>query len=225
MRPPSPVPVTVDRSMPCSVSNLRTTGESTRPSPDWTEDASGACSGVGAGEGSPVCSVAGSLSAATAAASGPDSGPGGTGAAGAAGGTGAADGAGGATGAAVDADPLPLAEAASPITARVTPTSTVSPSSTRMAVSTPSAGDGTSESTLSVDTSNSGSSRATWSPTALYHLVMVPSVTVSPSCGMVTSGNVEPPSGQGQYRLAERLRQGRVRLDELGHLRRRWPPS
>src|ERR1700722_17074331 len=104
------------------------------------------------------------------------------------------------------------------MTARVTPTSTVSPSSTRMAVRTPPAGDGTSESTLSVDTSNSGSSRATWSPTALYHLVMVPSVTVSPSCGMVTSGNVEPPSGQGQHRLAEGLRQGRVRLDELGHL-------
>ena len=71
---------------------------------------------------------------------------------------------------------------------------------------------------MSVDTSNSGSSRATWSPTALYHLVMVPSVTVSPSCGMVTSGNVEPPSGQGQHRLTERLGQRRVRLDELGHL-------
>ena len=114
------------------------------------------------------------------------------------------------------AEPLP--DAASPITASVTPTSTVSPSSTRMAVSTPSAGDGTSESTLSVDTSNKGSSRATWSPTALYHLVMVPSVTVSPSCGMVTSGNVESPSGQGLHRLAERLGQRRMGLDELGHL-------
>src|ERR1700683_2259592 len=102
--------------------------------------------------------------------------------------------------------------------ARVTPTSTVPPSSTRMAVSTPSAGDGTSESTLSVDTSKSGSSRATWSPTDLNHLVMVPSVTVSPSCGMVTSGKVEAPSGQCQHRLAEILGQGRMRLDELGHL-------
>jgi hypothetical protein len=39
------------------------------------------------------------------------------------------------------------------MTASFTPTSTVSPSSTRMAVSTPDAGAGTSESTLSVETS------------------------------------------------------------------------
>ncbi len=46
---------------------------------------------------------------------------------------------------------------------------------------------GTSVSTLSVDTSNSGSSATTVSPTALNHFVMVPSVTVSPSWGRVTS--------------------------------------
>ena len=86
------------------------------------------------------------------------------------------------------------------------------------------AGDGTSESTLSVETSKSGSSRATASPTDLNHLVIVPSVTVSPSCGMVTSANVQPPSGQGQHCLAERLGQGRVRLDELRHLLGRGLP-
>jgi hypothetical protein len=48
-------------------------------------------------------------------------------------------------------------------------------------------GDGTSVSTLSVDTSNNGSSAATVSPTFLNQRVMVPSVTVSPSCGRMTS--------------------------------------
>ncbi len=67
------------------------------------------------------------------------------------------------------------------------PTSTVSPSGTRISVSVPDTGDGTSVSTLSVDTSNSASSAATVSPTCLNHWVMVPSVTVSPSWGRVTS--------------------------------------
>ena len=40
---------------------------------------------------------------------------------------------------------------------------------------------------MSVETSNSTSSAATASPTCLNHLVMVPSVTVSPSWGMVMS--------------------------------------
>jgi hypothetical protein len=76
------------------------------------------------------------------------------------------------------------------MTAKRTPTSTVSPSGTRISLSTPAAGEGTSESTLSVDTSKRGSSRATVSPTAFIHRVIVPSVTVSPSCGIVTSANV-----------------------------------
>ena len=75
-------------------------------------------------------------------------------------------------------------------TARTVPTSTVSPSWTRISARRPAAGDGTSESTLSVETSKSGSSRATASPTYLSHLVTVPSVTVSPSWGIVTSANV-----------------------------------
>ena len=67
------------------------------------------------------------------------------------------------------------------------PTSTVSPSCTRISVSVPATGEGTSVSTLSVDTSNNGSSADTLSPTDLNHCVIVPSVTVSPSCGSVTS--------------------------------------
>ena len=75
----------------------------------------------------------------------------------------------------------------SPTTAITAPTGTVSPSLTRISSNVPPMGEGTSVSTLSVDTSNRGSSRAIVSPTALNHLVMVPSVTVSPSWGRVTS--------------------------------------
>ena len=76
---------------------------------------------------------------------------------------------------------------ASPTTAMTAPTGTVSPSFARTSVRIPDTGDGTSVSTLSVDTSKSGSSAATASPTFLNHFVMVPSVTVSPSCGSFTS--------------------------------------
>ena len=50
---------------------------------------------------------------------------------------------------------------ASPTMARRVPTSTVSPSGTRISVTTPPVGAGTSESTLSVETSNNGSSAST----------------------------------------------------------------
>ena len=66
------------------------------------------------------------------------------------------------------------------------PTGATSPSPTRISRSTPSTADGTSASTLSVDTSNSVSSTATPSPGCLYHRTIVPSVTVSPSWGIVT---------------------------------------
>ena len=55
--------------------------------------------------------------------------------------------------------------------------------------------DGTSVSTFSVETSNSTSSTATSSPTCLCHRMMVPSVTVSPSCGIVTSSTGPPYGG------------------------------
>jgi len=67
------------------------------------------------------------------------------------------------------------------------PTGTVSPSPTMISTITPSYGLGISESTLSVDTSKSGSSNSTVSPTCLRQDPIVPSVTVSPSLGMVTT--------------------------------------
>ncbi len=66
------------------------------------------------------------------------------------------------------------------------PISTVSSSSTRILVSTPATGDGISVSTLSVETSRSGSSTSTVSPTFFSHWVTVPSVTLSPRAGMET---------------------------------------
>src|SRR3546814_7597591 len=113
-----------------------------------------------------------------------------------------------------------------PITARTAPTSTVSPSATLISVSVPLVGDGTSESTLSVDTSKSGSSSATESPTALNHLVIVPSVTVSPSWGIVMSAiggsgslgagglSVQRATGEADHGLAEHLAHRGVGLED-----------
>ena len=73
------------------------------------------------------------------------------------------------------------------ITASIVPTSTVSPSWTRIFVTTPAPGLGTSVSTLSVEISSSGSSAAIVSPSDFSHFVIVPSETETPICGMTTS--------------------------------------
>ena len=77
-------------------------------------------------------------------------------------------------------------DAPSSMTASCAPTATVSSSSTEMPRRMPDAGEGISVSTLSVDTSRSGSSTSTRSPSFLSQRVTVPSVTLSPSCGMDT---------------------------------------
>ncbi len=63
---------------------------------------------------------------------------------------------------------------------------TVAPSSARIFVSVPANGDGTSAFTLSVMTSTIGSYFSTRSPGFLSHRPIVPSATLSPSCGIVT---------------------------------------
>ena len=78
-----------------------------------------------------------------------------------------------------------------PITATTVFICTVLPASTLIAESVPLAGEGISASTLSVEISNSGSSRWTLSPTFFSHLVIVPSKIDSPICGITTS--VPPP--------------------------------
>src|SRR5262249_27437509 len=74
-----------------------------------------------------------------------------------------------------------------PMTATTLLTGTVSPSLTRISDTTPAAGDGISASTLSVEISNSGSSRSTFSPTFLIQRTIVPSAIDSPICGITTS--------------------------------------
>src|SRR5699024_4681622 len=75
----------------------------------------------------------------------------------------------------------------SPMRAMTEPTSMVSSSSARISTKVPATGDGISVSTLSVETSSSGSSTSSVSPTDFSHWVMVPSVTDSPNSGISTS--------------------------------------
>src|SRR4051812_32712690 len=124
------------------------------------------------------------------------------------------------------------------MTASSAPTSTVSSSATTMRLSTPDAGDGISVSTLSVETSSSGSSASTRSPSCFSQRVTVPSVTLSPSCGMVTEVGirmtpreiqvngrgsavyVQRLAGERHVGLAQRLVLRRVHVHELGDVGR-----
>ena len=96
-------------------------------------------------------------------------------------GSGFAAGLGAGAGADAAADPTPS------ITATIVWIGTVCPSGTLISFSTPAEGEGISASTLSVEISNSGSSRSTLSPGFFSHLVMVPSKMLSPIWGMTTS--------------------------------------
>ena len=82
------------------------------------------------------------------------------------------------------AGPAPLVGA---ISARMAPTSTVSPSAKWIFTTVPEVGAGTSASTLSVEISTRVSSSAIESPSCLCHSRMVPSETDSPIAGMATS--------------------------------------
>ena len=185
MRPPRPVPVRVDGSRLFSLIRRRTTGDSTIPAArnapaDFGSSGSDGGStasdgGSGAAGGSTTSCTGSAAGGSTTSCTGSAAGGSTTSCTGSA--------AGGSAG---GASPAP------PTRARTCPTSTRSPSLARISASTPATGDGTSVSTLSVDTSKSASSRATSSPTCLNHRVMVPSVTVSPSWGIMTSAISSP---------------------------------
>src|SRR5262245_28371321 len=83
--------------------------------------------------------------------------------------------------AAAGASPAPL------ITATTAPTFATSPTWTLIALSTPAEVAGTSIEVLSVSISNRFSPGFTVSPADLNHFVILPSATVSPSCGIRTS--------------------------------------
>ena len=95
---------------------------------------------------------------------------------------------------------------ASSIRQRPAPTGTVVSGSTRISTRTPATGDGISALTLSVTTSSSGSYLSTRSPIRLRQFPIVPSVTLSPSCGIVivvaVSIGMEPSGGRAiSYQL------------------------
>ena len=79
---------------------------------------------------------------------------------------------------------------AAPIVATTLLTAPSRPPSRRSRVSDAGRGDGISASTLSVEISNSGSSRSTLSPTFLIQRTMVPSAIDSPICGITTGVDI-----------------------------------
>src|SRR5438132_1084898 len=83
---------------------------------------------------------------------------------------------------------------ATSIWAITAPTCTVSPWAAVILTSLPSKGEGISALTLSVITSTSGSSRLTKSPSFFSHLSTVPSVTDSPSWGILIGATPMPRS-------------------------------
>src|SRR5882757_439952 len=87
------------------------------------------------------------------------------------------------------------------MTATTAPTGTVSPAATLIALSTPAAIAGTSIDTLSVSISNRLSPGFTTSPALTNHFEILPSATVSPSCGIRTS--MELPRHRHVLRLQE----------------------
>src|SRR6185437_9002712 len=167
-RPPSPEAGTAARFTPCSCAKRRTNGDERTSAP--AAAAGAAATGAGAGAGARV----GAGGAATTAGAG-------------AGATAAGAGAGAGAGAAWAAGAGAEAPSAESRMATTVLTCTVCPAGTLISLSTPVAGAGISASTLSVEISNSGSSRRTDSPGLRSHLVTVPSKMDSPIWGITTS--------------------------------------
>src|SRR5262249_28832003 len=108
------------------------------------------------------------------------------------------------------------APAPSAITATTAPTGATPPAGTRISASTPAAVAGTSIDTLSVSISNRLSPGLMASPAALNHCVILPSATVSPSCGISTSIYAVP--ARARHRLPRSPRHRDVlRLQKLHH--------
>ncbi len=168
IRPPPPVPVTCSGPRPCSRRSRRTAGvmrASASPTGGADSAGAGAADATGAGSGAADATGAGAGAGSTAAAVAT---------------TGRAPSTAGAEG---PGDSAPSAVSISAIGVSL---GTVAPSSTRMAVRVPATGDGTSAFTLSVITSTRASYFSTRSPGFFSQRPIVPSATLSPSCGIVT---------------------------------------
>ena len=156
-RPFAPLPASARMSTWCSRASLRTAGEALRSAASRSAPFADACAAA-----APLCDApcAGCASGADALA-------------------GSCDAAGAGAGA------LSVAAPTSSMTAIAVPVATVSPSLTSSSRMVPVTGEGTSALTLSVETSTKASYFSTASPGFLSHCATVPSVTVSPSCGIV----------------------------------------
>src|SRR5580765_3818367 len=215
LRPPLPVPAICARSRSCAFASRRTSGERICE----RGPRSGTVATAAAGAGAIGAAAAGAGGAAGGAADDPSeeaAPPDGSGADPVVGAAPEAGEEAASPEAVASPEAAPSPEAAAPaseISISAVPTGTVAPSSTRILVTVPATGEGTSVSTLSVEISNSGSSRATASPSRLSHFRIVPSTIVSPSCGIwidVTSSS--SPAGQpvdGRLDVGD-LRQERV---------------
>src|SRR5215218_8531070 len=182
-RPPVPVPAISVICTPCFSARRRTTGEervrrrvsassiSPRPSPSLSARATARCLSVPCAAGWASVPAAGNSSVGASAAT---------------------FSCGGASAA---------GESLSSATRAISvPTSTVEPSETRNFSILPATGEGNSALTLSVSTSARGSSISTSSPSDLSQRVIVPSVTLSPSCGIVTGLATTPSSSSAPAR-------------------------
>src|SRR5438132_3311250 len=170
-RPAKPVPGMVAMSTWCSAAILRTRGVDLRRR---RSSAVSAPSPFGAATTAPPEAAGARWAAATGCAVGA---------------------AAGTRWAAAEGAPVVAALLSVSITATSVCTGTVCPSWTLISASTPALGAGISASTLSVEISNSGSSRFTSSPSFLSHLERVPSAIDSPIWGMRTSTRaIESPS-------------------------------
>src|ERR1700678_2099646 len=169
MRPCGPEPRNRERSMPASVASRRASGVTVMP----PESRAGPKLRAGVRTSKNGSSLIGCCGAGADGAACADTGGG------AAGDTGVFGVAGGA-----GLGALTMAPPAPPITPTTAPTGATSPSVTRISLKTPASVAGTSIDTLSVSISNRLSPGWTASPADLNHLVILPSATVSPSCGI-----------------------------------------
>ena len=174
IRPSRPEPAIAPGSRSCSSTSLRTAGPILLAEAEERTAAAAAAAGAGAGAG--VGAGAGALGRAVAAGGGGAAFSGGGFAA-----AGAALAAAGA-GAATPAATVPGSRIASSW-----PLVTTAPSAATICLMMPSAGAGTSSTTLSVSRSTRFSSRRTGSPAFLCQATSVASATDSGNCGTLTS--------------------------------------
>ena len=198
MRPLGPLPVSCARLTPSSSASLRTRGVARgRSSVAWRPFPSDAVDAPRRGASTVVAVATGAFSFFVASASGAS-------AAGAAASLGAAASAPSSAG----TGEMSAGTSPSAVSSRASsaPTGIVSPSCTRISLSVPETGHGSSTFTLSVLISTIGSYFSTLSPGFFSQRSIVPSVTVSPTSGIVSVNAIGASLCPSRRRAYESLR-------------------